>query len=373
MESKNYSVLIVAPSFMGGGAERVAVNLANQYASEGIRVTILVVRPEGPYREQLAANVRVVELNCKGRVSSLLAVFKALKRLKPDNVLSVIRGTNILVGFSRFFVGMSRVVFREANTLDHIYKSPFFLRWLWYFLLRASYSNADLVVANSEGTSQHLFESKIVKKRKVRVIDNPVLPPNVDELLSDRADEPWLHDPDLKVVLNVGRLHKQKNQALLIKAFSKVEKEISNARLIILGEGVEAGGLLKLAIKEGVAEKVKIIPFQKNPYPYYNCSDVFVLSSDYEGFGNVVVEALSSGKPIISTSCPGGPRGILADGKYGLLVETGNIEKLSLAILDVLKGKVYFESSALKGRSQEYSIAEVSKRYWSLFEEGSCE
>lgn len=372
MGVKKDSLLIVVPSFMGGGAEKVAVNLANQYASDGIDVTMLVLRPEGPYREQVVNKVKVVELDSKGLVSSLLAVFKALKELKPANVLSVIRETNIIVGICRFLVKLDQVVFREANTLDHIYKSSFHKKLAWQALMRVSYSNADLVVANSKGTSQHLFQSKIVREAKVRIIDNPVLPKNVDELLAAKVDDPWLNDPRLKVILSVGRLHKQKNQALLVKAFSLVEKKMSNARLIMLGEGVEAKNLLNIAIKKGVAEKVKIIPFQKNPYPYYINSDVFVLCSDYEGFGNVVVEALSSGTPVVSTDCPGGPRSILADGKYGVLVEVGDIEALSLAILEVLEGGLYFEPSELICRSQEYSVAEISKKYWSLFEERSC-
>lgn len=367
MGIKVESVLIVAPSFMGGGAEKVAVNLANQYASDGIDVTLLVVRPEGPYREQVASSVRVVDLDSNGLFSSFFEVFKMLRALKPNKVLSVIREINVLVGISRFFVRIERVVFREANTLDHIYRSSFYKRWAWFFLMRVSYNNADLVVANSEGTSQHLLESKIVEKAKIRVIDNPVLPPNIDGLLSARIYDCWLQDPNLKVILSVGRLHKQKNQGLLIKAFSVVAKEMSNARLIILGEGVEAEGLLELAKRKGVADKMKIIPFQKNPYPYYKHADVFVLSSDYEGFGNVIVEALSSGNPVISTNCPGGPRSILADGKYGVLVEAGNVEALSLAIFKVLEGRVYFDSSSLVARSQEYSVAEVSRKYWSLF------
>lgn len=363
------SLLIVTPSFKGGGAEKIAVNLANQYASKGTDVTLLAISSDGPYREQVENKVTVIALDSKGLVCSLYAVFKALRLIKPVNVLSVIRETNIFVGLSMSFVRGGRLVYREANTLDHIYNSPWYKRWVWYALMRVSYARADSVIANSKGTELHLLKSKILKNNKVRVFDNPVLPANVDELLSAEVDDSWLENPKLRVILNVGRLHKQKNHALLIKAFAAVEKKLSDARLIILGEGGEEGRLRKLSEDEGVAEKIRIIPFQKNPFPYYRRADVFVLSSEYEGFGNVIVEALSSGNPVISTNCPGGPPDILGGGKFGVLTEVGSVESLTLSILEVLEGQVFFEPSELIERAQEYSIDAISKKYWSLFEE----
>ena len=369
MKIKKVSLLIVTPSFKGGGAEKVAVNLANQYASNGVKVTLLAVSPEGPYRELVKSCVKVVDVNGKSLAFSLFGVFKAIRAIKPTHVLSVIRETNIFVGLSRWFLALERVVFREANTLDHIYASPCYKRWLWYVLLRVSYANSDWVIANSKGTEEHLLKSKLVKSSKVKVIDNPVLPSEVDELLSEGVSNDWLMDPNLQVVLSVGRLHKQKNQALLVKAFADVEKKISNARLIILGEGGEEARLRQLAKEEGIEKKFQIISFQKNPYPYYKHADVFVLSSNYEGFGNVVVEALSSGNPVICTNCPGGPKGILADGEFGILTEPDSRNELANAVIDILERRIIFEPAELIKRSQEYSVKAASAKYWSLLEE----
>jgi len=368
MKNQNHSILIVTPSFDGGGAEKIAVNLANQFSVEGIDVTLLVVRPEGPYREQVNELVKIVDLNCISSVQSLFRVFFAIKKFKPTNILSVIRDTNIFVGLSRIFLDVKCVVYREANTLDHIYGSVWYKRWVWYSLMRISYARANSLIANSKGTCEHLLESKIVNRKKLSIIDNPVLPIDVDRLLSSKIEDEWLLDPNIKVVLNVGRLHPAKNQRLLIRAFSEVLKKRPDVRLIILGEGSEEDNLVHAAKEEGVLDYFKIIQFQSNPFPYYKNADVFVLSSNYEGFGNVLVEALSSGNPVISTNCPGGPKSILADGKFGVLVEPGNSREMADAIIDVLEGRITFDKFSLIMRSREYRVDTISKKYWSLFE-----
>ncbi|MBO1519726.1 glycosyltransferase [Oceanisphaera pacifica] len=366
MKNKKESLLIVTPSFKGGGAEKVAVNLANQYANDGIDVTLLAVNKEGPYRKQVASNVKIVDLNCSGIIHSLFAVLFVLRKLKPIKVLSMIRETNISVGFSRFFIKINRVVFREANTLNHIYKSPWYKRLVWYLLLKFSYTQCDALVSNSEGTKAHLLKNNIIKSEKITVVDNPVLPNNVDELLKEPVDEEWLNNSEFKVVLNVGRLHEQKNQKILIHAFSIVAKELDEARLIILGEGVERKALNKLVKNLKLCSKIKILPFRDNPYPYYKGATLFALSSNYEGFGNVIVEALSSGNPVVSTACEGGPRSILKNGEYGVLVEPENVIKMAEAIKLIFLNKEAFPSKLLKARSNEYSVSVISKKYWDV-------
>lgn len=368
MPNKNQRLLIITPSFAGGGAEKVAINLANEYSANGIHVTLLVIQNHGSYRCLLNSDVDVIDLNAKGYIGSFIKVFLALKKLKPTKVLSVIRDVNIFVGMSYFLLRKPRLIYREANTLNHIYNSVWFKRVIWFLLLRSTYSNANYVIANSLGTKKHLLDSKIIKSSKIKVIDNPVIPKNINELLNSSVNDDWLNDPELKVVLNVGRLHTQKNQSLLITSFAKIHKKIDNIRLIILGDGVEKERLINLAKNLGVADKVKIVPFQKNPYPYYKNASLFVLTSDYEGFGNVLVEALASGNPVISTMCPGGPESILSNGSYGVLVSPGDVEELSKAMLNVLYGHIVYNRDSLISRSKEYSISNIAKKYGRLLE-----
>nr|WP_281504606.1 glycosyltransferase [Chromohalobacter sarecensis] len=163
--------------------------------------------------------------------------------------------------------------------------------------------------------------------------------------------------------MHVGRLDVQKNQALLLSAFSLAVKSVPDIKLVILGEGEEKNNLEKLASELGVKDSVDFVAFQDNPYPYYKAADLFVLSSDWEGFGNVIVEALACGTPVISTDCPGGPSTILANGKYGVLVPCGDAERLSSEIVKHVSNIGAWSSEELKVRANEFTVETVAKKY----------
>nr|WP_272499985.1 glycosyltransferase [Chromohalobacter moromii] len=173
----------------------------------------------------------------------------------------------------------------------------------------------------------------------------------------------WLSSSDVLVVLHVGRLDVQKNQALLLSAFSLAVNSVPNLKLVILGEGEEKKNLEELASELGVKDSVDFVAFQDNPYPYYKAADLFVLSSDWEGFGNVIVEALACGTPVISTDCPGGPRTILANGKYGVLVPCGDAERLSSEIVSHVSNVDKWNFEELKMRANEFTVETVAKKY----------
>lgn len=175
-------------------------------------------------------------------------------------------------------------------------------------LMRLAYSKADQIIANSEDTKNDLISHGVVPAHMITVIGNPVLPPVYEELAIEPIEHSWLSDGKFDTILTVGRLHRQKNQAMLIRAFANVAVTRDRLRLIILGEGEERENLLALAMRLGVCQKMDIVPFRENPYPFYKNADLFVLTSDWEGFGNVLVEAMACKTPIISTHCAGGPQ-----------------------------------------------------------------
>jgi glycosyltransferase involved in cell wall biosynthesis len=135
--------------------------------------------------------------------------------------------------------------------------------------------------------------------------------------------------------LNIGRLDPQKDQVTLLRAFARLARR-RDAGLIILGEGRERGRLERLARDLGVADRVIMPGWVPSIEPYFRAADLFVLSSAYEGFGLVLVEALSQGVPVVSTDCPSGPAEILADGRYGRLVPVGDDEALADAMEEEL-------------------------------------
>lgn len=359
-EAKNFRFCIVTPSFKGGGAERIAVNLANEYTAHGHDVTLLVFQDIGEYKEQLCSEVKVKVVGKNRAYKIVLYVFKYFRDSNFSHVLSVIRDANIVIGFALLFNRKIKLIFREANELNAIKFYSYFKKIKFLFAMRLAYFRAELVIANSKKTKQDLIEQKITKPNKIKVIYNPVLADSYE--INLQADCDFKFEKNGYYFLNLGRYHYQKNHVSLIRAFSRVAALSSRARLLILGEGDAAPELVSEIKNLNLVGKVILLPFQKNPFPYYRNSDCFVLSSRWEGFGNVIVEALASGLPVISTAC-GGPRCILQDNQYGVLVEQDNAEALASAMIDIMGGKKRFSPALLKMRGAEFTVSKKACEY----------
>ncbi len=338
------TISIVCPSLVGGGAEKVAVNLANQYVLFGYNVDILLFNAEGPYKKLINQKVNIVDLQLKHYRNPLVATYlfpvrKYLKTAQPDFVLSVIRSSNIIVGLAAKGLNIkSRLFFREANTMEGVYAAGFLKKHIYLAAMRKAYKKAEKIIANSHDTLSDIIKAKIIPEGKGVVIPNPVLPNNYADLGNQLIFDPFWPQTESKVILGVGRLHPQKNFLLLIKAFKLVHEANQNTKLVIIGEGDEKSKLRRLTENLKLNKHVIFLSFKQNIFPYIKSADVFVLSSNYEGFGNVLVEALAMGTPVVSVDCPGGPRMILKDGMFGRLVKPGDKLALAKAIKETLNG-----------------------------------
>ncbi len=159
--------------------------------------------------------------------------------------------------------------------------------------------------------------------------------------------------------LSVGNLKPEKNQALLLRAFAALPRP--DARLMLLGSGPQEAPLRALAEQLGLAERVIFAGFQRDPAPFYAAADLFVLSSNHEGFGNVIVEALSHGLPVVSTDCPAGPAEILDGGTFGLLVPVGDAAALAEAMDAALDAPV--DRDALVRRASDFAPDIAARQY----------
>lgn len=364
MQAKSKMKLCIAsPSFNGGGAEKVAINLANEYTKQGLDVTLLVMQDKGPYKNQLNPNVKLHVVGLDRGYKIIRYLIRYFRQERFTHVLSVLRGTNILVGLSLLFYIKTKLVFREANELNEFKRMPSTLRFKILLRMRLAYFRANKIIANANKTKLELIEYRISPQKKIDVIHNPVLADNYLERLQSECN--FKFDKSFFYFLNVGRYHYQKNQALLIEAFAKVAAKNEKARLLILGEGEEEANLSKQIEQLGLTDKALLVPFQDNPFPFYKKSNCFVLSSRWEGFGNVVVEALAAGTPVISTAC-GGPQDILQDGKYGVLVEKDNAEQLANAMLNIMQGEPSFSAELLEQRAAEFTVKNKAAEYLQL-------
>ncbi|WP_349262789.1 glycosyltransferase [Allocoleopsis sp.] len=352
----------------GGGAERVMLNLARGFAEQGLKVDLVLVKAEGPYSlqlPQLSQKVRVIKLENSRLILSLPALARYLKQEQPPVLISALEDTNMIALWARRLAGVStQVIVTVHNHLSRAAKhatklkhrlTPQFVKWF--------YPRADTIVAVSQGVAEDLVDMGLPSE-KIKAIYNPIVTPEFSEKLQESVDHPWFSSGQPPVILGVGRLDKQKDFPTLIHAFARVRQQ-HEVRLMILGEGNERSHLESLAQSLGLAEEHVVFPgFVANPYAYMAQAAVLVLSSAWEGFGNVLVEALAAGTPIVSTDCESGPAEILANGQYGKLVAVGDSEGMAKAIAQTLEEAP--DSKFLQERADEFSLKKALTQYQQL-------
>ncbi|MBE3581288.1 MAG: glycosyltransferase [Thermoanaerobacteraceae bacterium] len=361
MSMENKKIGLFLPSLRGGGAERVMVNLARGFAEQGLKVDLVLAKAEGPYLSQLPPDVRVVDLRASRVLASLPGLVCYLKRERPAVLLSAMDHANIVAIWARKIAGVScRLVVSVHTTLSRAtdnasnIRSQFMPR-----LIRWFYPWTEAVIAVSQGVADDLVKTTGLPRELIKVIYNPIITPELIEKAKQRIDHPWFKPGQPPVILSAGRLTKAKDFPTLIHAFAHVRAE-RPARLMILGEGEERPGLEALVRELGLEDDVSMPGFVDNPYAYMARAAIFVLSSAWEGFGNVLVEAMAVGTPVVSTDCPSGPAEILEGGKWGKLVPVGDVEKLAEAIIENLKRDMSID---IKQRAEDFRLDVILKSY----------
>lgn len=368
MRAKKVAVFL--PSLAAGGAERVNVTLANEFAKHGLSVDLVVADAEGAFRKAVAGNVRVVVLGSRRCMTSLPHFCRYLRRENPDAVLATMRAGTVALLADRIVGGRRRTVVRcemSHSAVHRISDAPGrLLLWLHSRLL----PSADAVVTVCEDAAADIARASPQASAKVRAIYNPLFSPDVLDLAGEPVDHPWFNGPTPPVVVSVGRLAQQKDYLTLLRAFADVLR-VRPARLVIVGEGPERSRLLATTRELGIAEHVDLPGYRSNPYAYVRRARVFVLSSIAEGLPCVLIEALACGTPVVSTACVTGPREILEDGKWGRLVPVGDSAAMARAILSTLDESA--DSSALVARAKLFDFAPSVDQHLELLFPDGCD
>jgi glycosyltransferase involved in cell wall biosynthesis len=230
------------------------------------------------------------------------------------------------------------------------------------FANRYFYKKADVIHAVSSGVGEAVAEKFRLPIERVKVVYNPIDHEHISQLADEEPAKKITVNCDCRTIVSAGRLSKQKDYRTLIKALFLVRKTV-NVRLLILGEGEMRGDLERLISELELEDHVALPGFFENPFPVMKHADLFVLSSIWEGLPNVLIQSMACGTPVVSTDCPSGPSEILENGKWGRLVPVGDVNALSLAIIESLNEEIHPD---IVKRAGEFSIGRGVAGYLGL-------
>jgi glycosyltransferase involved in cell wall biosynthesis len=355
-------IALFFPSLRAGGVQRFMLSLGAGLQSYGYEVDFVLVNAVGPFLSMIPAGIRVIDLKSKGVLAALPGYIRYLKTQSPAVVISAQTHVNVIAVIANQWVkSKPRLVVSERNHLSSASKNA--LKWGDRFrpiLTHLFYSKADAVVAVSKNVADDLANRSGLPRQSIQVVYNPYDIESIAQKASLPVDHPWFDSPDVPVFLAVGRLDPQKDYPTLLRAFSILRTKM-NAHLVVLGEGRLLPELLRLTKELGIMNNVSFPGYADNPYAYMAKASVCVLSSAWEGFPNVLVEALACCTQAVSTDCPSGPFEILDGGRYGQLVPVGDYRALASAMIDAVQKPI--PSDQLLARAREFTIQNTVTGY----------
>ncbi len=374
-QNQKIIVAFFIPSLEPGGTERNVVNLVNNVDREKYTLSLVLGKPEGEFIKEINKNIPIINLNTSRSLGLFFKLIKYFKSEKPDIFVSAFPRINVICIAAKIFARVNtKIIITEHSVfslLPVIAKTParrLFARFFMPILSRFLYPKADSIVCVSRGIADDL--AKIVDiSDKIKIIYNPIINDKIYQLANESVDHPWFFDSKTPIIIAVGRLVECKNYPGLFKSFDLVIKS-RLAHLVILGAGPEMKKLTALVQKMNLSQHISFFGFQKNPYKYVKKASVFVLSSLQEGFGNVIIEAMACGTPVVSVNCPTGPGEIIENMKNGILVPVNDEKNMASAILRILNDKNLAKNFSIEGqkRAEFFSVKRSVQEYEKIFQ-----
>lgn len=367
---KEYQIVIFIPSIENGGVEK-NLELISNYLAKKKEINLAIVSAFKNNNFIFKKNIKFCTFNSKFDkifntrfFRTTLATLQLLRfSFKKKTIIFSFQSNVVAIIFAKIF---SKKIIIRLNTSPEKYINSFFKKKFYRFF----YSLSDLIIVNSKDFKKKIYSliSNNLFKKNITHIYNPCLKFKPKKIIFN-----FFKKDELKII-NIGRLTDQKDQITLLKSFKKLIK-IRPAKLLIIGNGKERKKINNFIIENNLDNFVKLINYKKNAIDYLNISDVFVLSSKYEGLPNVLIECLYLKKYIISSNCDTGPKEILYNGKIGTLFKVGDYKQLykillkinlnsNLLLNKILKAYKSFDRFDYKKNSEEYykSIIKLIKK-----------
>lgn len=351
-----------------GGAERVCVSLANEFAKAGHEVHIVVLNLSNDVNTHLLdKRCQVHPLGVSRLRYAALPMVKFIKKHKPDTMLVFGNEMGIIMAHLRtLHLIRTKVVLRVLNNVnisldkeDHI--SPAVEAYLQK--QQKQMGRMEAVITQCQAMGEMLLEKHLVTKDRLYCIYNPVSSKLIESIHRKKAADAGA----LKRIVFIGRLEPQKQLEHLIKAYAEVRRRHPQTVLQLVGDGGLREKLQKQAEELSLSDHVIFEGMRKDIEHIYEQADIVALSSLYEGMPNCLIEAIAAGIPVVSYDCPIGPSEIIVDGVNGFLVENGNIGMLSDKISEALE--CVWDEKTIKRTAAKFDPKDIAGQYLSVLKE----
>ncbi len=373
--SSRKKLLFILPSLSGGGAERVVLNFLSSIDNSKYEATLLLLKNFCDFKDELPKHIRVVIC------------------LKPENkirygfpkviytILCEVSRTDIVIGAleltATYFAYLGSFLFRKPvigwvhtniqEYFDYIERTEGKIRRsIHYKLSSLIYPRLDSLIAVSNGVKDSIIKAWSCLPERIEIIYNPVDIQRIQELSKITSNitscKPY--------IVSVGRMVFQKGFDILIKAYGELLKNDVEHYLVIIGDGPERSSMIELVGQLGLDKKIIFTGFMENPFNLIKNADIFVMSSRFEGFGLVLCEAMALGVPVVATDCKSGPREVLDNGEYGVLVPVEDIGKLADSIISLLKNPEQRHLLSQKGiiRAKEFNATKAINKFENMID-----
>ena len=347
-------IAVVMPNMAQGGAEKVVMTLLNGLDQTKFDLYLILLEAKGEFLTHLHTNINIINLNVSHARYSIFQILKTVRTIQPHILFSSLSYVSLYIGIFKFlFPKNIKFIARESSILSAIHKG-----FLYKLLYRLFYHKFDCIIAQSQYMKNDLISFAKIPETKITIISNPLDLNKIKQLSSEAAEK---IDPEKKYLIYVGRLSLEKQISDQIEAM----QFLKDYHLLIIGDGVLSSTLKNLAKDKRVADRVTFLGYQDNPYKFIKLAKFLIMTSKYEGYPNVAIEAMSLGIPVISYDMPGGMKDILIDKVNGFLVEQCTSNNLAETI--VRNKNSTFNSMTVAESIIHHNKNSILEKYTDLF------
>lgn len=336
-------VLFILAQMVGGGAERVTINILRILDRTLFDIHLVMMSDVGPSFEYLPKDITLHNLKTSKTIFSVFKLRKLITENRFAIVYSTLFRTHIALYFALLGIRNKPILLMRSPNSPKLLLENNSMGMLSKVLLEKAYEKADVVLAQTPEMKDEIIKYHHISEQKITVLLNPLDTDDIDKKIKN-IENPF--DQRHINIVAAGRLAKQKGFDVLIESFQYVVQKNTDFVLHIIGEDLgEKVSLVELVQRFSLENNVHFLGYQNNPYKYFFFSDLFVLSSRWEGMPNAVIENLYLKKPVVATRCIPFMSELIKNKKNGFIVDVENANELAEAILNYKDIKLEFSSS----------------------------